>query len=136
MPLPPLRPNGTLPPGIHVATLSEFFAAFPPVTLQKHLLNQALTDCVATVNRLHLADEIVLDGNYITSKADPGDDEMVVLTPGMYQLAGEQLYAAAGIDMALLDIQFAHDQRDFQGWVAFFSTDRNLTPKGVVSPVL
>ncbi|HEX6122059.1 MAG TPA: hypothetical protein VFY89_02810 [Ktedonobacterales bacterium] len=58
---------------------------------------------------------------------------MVVLTPGVYQLAGEQRYAAEGIDATLLDIQFAHDAADFQGWIAFFSTARDLTPKGVIS---
>jgi hypothetical protein len=58
---------------------------------------------------------------------------MVVLTSGVYQLAGEQRYAAEGIDTALLDIQFAHDAADFQGWIGFFSTARDLTPKAVIS---
>jgi hypothetical protein len=136
MPLPPLRLDGTLPPGVHVATVAEVFATFPAMTAQRQALDQALAYCVATVKRLRLADEIVLDGSYITSKPDPGDIDMVVLTPGVYQLTGERLYAAAGIDLAALDVQFTHEASDFQGWVAFFSTGRNLAPKGVVSLVL
>ena len=54
-------------------------------------------------------------------------------TPGVYQLAGEQRYASAGIDMKLLGIQFAHDAFAFQGWLAFFSATRAGAPKGVVA---
>ena len=132
MPLPALRADGSLPPGIHHASLSEVFNSFPSTTTRRQALNQALTFCMATIQRLRLADQIALDGSYITAKPDPSDVDMVVLTPGIYQLAGEQRYSAEGIDMNLLDIQFAHDMSDFQGWLAFFSTTRNLTPKGVV----
>ena len=75
---------------------------------------------------------MALDGSYITNKQQPSDVDVVVLTPGVYQLAGEQRYSAEGIDTALLDIQFAHDEAAFQGWIAFFSMTRALTPKGIV----
>lgn len=58
---------------------------------------------------------------------------MAALTPGIYQLAGEQRFAAEGINVQLLDIQFAHDLLNFQGWIAFFSMARDGTPKGVVT---
>jgi hypothetical protein len=132
MPLPVLRADGALPPGVHSASLDEVFARFPAVTAQRQALNGALAFCVATVQRLHLADAIVLDGSYVTSKPDPEDVDIAVSTPGLYQLAGEQRYAAEGIDLNMLDIQFAHDSADFQGWIAFFSTARNRTQKGVV----
>ena len=133
MPLPALRADGTLPTGVHQATLDEVFAAFPATTPERQALNAALTHCVATVRRLHLADQIALDGSYVTSKPDPADVDMVVLTPGVYQLAGEQRYAAEGIDITLLDIQFAHDDADFQAWLTFFSTARGSQVKGLVS---
>ncbi|HZC06269.1 MAG TPA: hypothetical protein VE338_11585 [Ktedonobacterales bacterium] len=132
MPLPALRADGSLPPGVHQASLSEVFARFPAVAPERQALNSALSYCVATVKQLNLADEIALDGSYVTSKPDPADVDMAVLTPGIYQLAGELRYAAQGINMTLLDIQFAHDAADFQGWMAFFSTARNLNSKGVV----
>jgi hypothetical protein len=136
MPLPALRADGTFPPGIYQATLDEVFLAFPAKTPQRVLLSSALASCVAIVQRLTLADQIALDGSYLTSKPDPGDVDLAVLTPGMYQLAGEQRFAAEGVDMQLLDIQFAHSLADFQGWLAFFSTARDGTSKGVVTVTL
>jgi hypothetical protein len=133
MPLPALRADGTLPPGVHRATLDEVFAAFPAATLERLALNVALSSCVATIKRLRLANQVALDGSYVTSKPDPADVDIAVLTPGVYQLAGEQRYAAEGIDMRSLDIQFAHDATDFQGWLMFFSTMRSGQGKGVIS---
>jgi hypothetical protein len=132
MPLPALRPDGTLPPGEHSATLAEVLAAFPAITPERQALNQALIQCVETVRRLNLAQQIAVDGSYCTDKAAPGDIDLVVLTPGMYQLAGERRFAAEGIDMQLLDIQFAHDAVDFQGWLGFFSMSRTGTAKGAI----
>jgi len=133
MPLPALRADGTLPPGLHHATLDEILAAFPPATPERQALTNALAFCIANIQRHHLADQVVLGGNYVTRTPNPGDVDIAVLTPGIYQMAGEQRYAALGIDTTLLDIQFAHDATDFQGWIAFFSTARDLTLKGVVS---
>lgn len=135
MPLPALRADGSLPPGVYHATLDEVFARFPAVTPQRQALNNALSFLMAIVQRLRLADEIILDGSYVTSKPDPEDVDIAVLTPGMYQLAGEQRYEAERIDMKLLDIQFAHDSADFQGWSVFFSTARDLTTKGIIALV-
>lgn len=132
MPLPALRADGTLPPGTHAATLAEVFAAFPATTPERQALNQALSQCVATVQRLNLAQQIAIDGSYATDKLSPGDIDLAVLTPGMYQLAGEQRFATEGIDLNLLDIQFAHDAAAFQGWLVFFSLSRSGTPKGVI----
>jgi len=75
---------------------------------------------------------MALDGSYITDKQQPSDVDVIVLTPGVYQLTGEQQYAAEGIDTNLLDIQFAHDDTDFDGWLAFFSRTRAHLSKGIV----
>jgi len=133
MPLPALRADGTLPPGVHRATLDEVFALFPTTTPERQALDVALRHCVATVKHLHLADDIALDGSYVMSKPDPADVDMMVLTPGVYQLAGEQRYVAEGIDVRLLDIQFAHDAAASQGWLTFFSIARGGQGKGIVA---
>jgi len=132
MPLPALRPDGTLLPGEHSASLAEVLAAFPAITPERQALNQALVQCVETVRRLNLAQQIAVDGSYCTDKATPADIDLVVLTPGMYQLAGERRFASEGIDMNLLHIQFAHDTVDFHGWLGFFSMSRTGTAKGVI----
>ena len=133
MPLPVLRADGTLPPGIHHATLDEVFAAFPAATAERQALNTAVELCVATIKRLGLADQIALDGSYVSAKANPSDVDLVLLTPGVYKMAGESRFVAEGIDTNLLDIQFAHDASAFQGWLTLFSTARDFSPKGVVS---
>jgi uncharacterized protein DUF6932 len=133
MPLSALRADGTFPPGVYQASLDEVFATFPTTTQKRVVLHNALAFCVATVERLALADQIALDGSYLTNKPDPGDVDLTVLTPGIYQLAGEQRFTAEGINLQLLDIQFAHDLVDFQGWITFFSTVCDGTSKGVVT---
>ena len=71
------------------ATLDEVFAAFPAATTKRQALNAAVEFCVAAIKRLGLADQIALDGSYISAKANPSDVDMVVLTPGVYQMAGK-----------------------------------------------
>jgi hypothetical protein len=132
MSLPALRPDGTLPPGEDSATVAEVLAAFPAGTPERQALNQALIQCVETVKRLNLAQQIAVDGSCCTDTASPGDIDLVVLTPGMYQFAGERRFAAEAIDMNLLDIQFAHDAVAFQGWLGFFSMSRTGTAKEVI----
>ena len=132
MALPALRANGYLPPGVHPATLTEVFAAFPARTPERQALNKALANCVVLVKGLRIADQITLDGSYLSSKPDPTEIDMVVLTLGVYQATGEQHFLAAGINMALLHVQFAPAMTDFQGWLTFFATDRAQTSKGVV----
>lgn len=132
MSLPALRSDGTLPPGEHASTLAEVFAAFPGNNAERRALGTALIRCVAIVRNLNLAQKIGVDGSYITDKEKPSDVDLVLLTPGMYQLAGERRFVAEGIDVNLLDIQFAHDAADFQGWLRFFSLSRTGAPKGVI----
>lgn len=132
MPVPALRSDGTLPPGIHQATLDEVLAAFHAVSVERQTLDNALKTAITLIKQKNLAQQIALDGSYITSKPDPEDIDMAVLTPGIFQMDGEQIYAAEGIDLALLDIQFAHDAPDFQQWIDFFSVARNFTPKGII----
>src|SRR5579883_2303137 len=105
MPLPALRPDGTLAPGLHRASLDELLAAFPGTTPQRQALNQALIACVATIKQFNLAERIAIDGSFITNKGAPSDVDLGVLTPGVYQQVGEQHYTAVGIDTILLDIQ-------------------------------
>jgi hypothetical protein len=132
VPIPPLRIDGTLPPGFYDATLDEIFAAFPPITARRRILNETLTDFVATVKQLGFVQEIAIDGSFITAKREPDDVDLVVLTPGIYQLDGEPFLIAEGVDLLKMDVLFAHDHFDYQQWLGFFSTKRDLTPKGLI----
>jgi len=78
MPLPALRADGTLPPGVHSASLEEVFAHFPATTAQRQALDAALSSCVVVAKRLRLADKMALDGSYITDKQQPSDVDVIV----------------------------------------------------------
>jgi hypothetical protein len=54
------------------------------------------------------------------------------LTPGIYQLDGEPILLAEGVDFHLIHVFFAHDRFDYQQWLDFFGTKRDLIPKGMI----
>lgn len=83
MSVPPLRIDGTLPPGEHRATLAEILAAFPATTGERQALNSALQGAYKALKLLQMAapDVIVyIDGSYTTRKPDPVDIDILVLT--------------------------------------------------------
>jgi hypothetical protein len=132
MPIPPLRSNGLLPPGLYDAPLTEVFTFYPAISPERQTLNSALVHGMTVIWQNHLAQRIIIDGSYTTSKRNPNDIDMAVLTPGLYQIDGNQQFSAMGIDSMLLDIQFGHSIQDFDQWIDFFSRTRTGTLKGVV----
>jgi hypothetical protein len=111
-------------------------AAYADVTASRQPLAAALSDFAAIAARLGIVQRVVLDGSSVTSTRDPGDIDLVVLTPGVYQPDGEQRFLSAGADLVALDIQFAHDVRDFDLWVEFFTTQRDSTRKGAIEMLI
>jgi hypothetical protein len=91
--IPNLRPDGTLPPGEFHATIAEVLAAFPATTPERTILNQALQDALPTLQHLKIVapDAIIyLNGSYATTKPDPNDIDLLVLTN---QLSENQVIA-------------------------------------------
>ncbi|HKS70933.1 MAG TPA: hypothetical protein VJQ45_10955 [Ktedonobacterales bacterium] len=78
--LPPLRPDGTLPPGIHSATLAELLAAHPPVNEQRQVLNDSVRRAVEELFRLDPLLVILVDGSYVTRKAEPNDVDILIIS--------------------------------------------------------
>jgi len=105
---------------------------YPPTTPERKTLDSALTQGLALIWQHQLAQRILIDGSYITSKLAPGDVDLAVLTPGIYQSEGEQLFAMRGVDTIMLHIQFAHDTKDFDQWIDFFSHSPLGMLKGVI----
>jgi hypothetical protein len=102
------------------------------VNPERQTLSAALGQGMTIIWQNHLAQRIIIDGSYTTSKRDPNDIDMAVLTPGLYQIDGNQRFAAMGIDIMLLDIQFGHNAQDFDQWIDFFSHTRTGMLKGVI----
>jgi hypothetical protein len=79
--IPRLRPNGTLPPGMHTATIDELLAAFPARTQQRQIFNDSLRRAVEELRHLDPTLIIYVDGSYVTSKAEPNDIDLLIVTP-------------------------------------------------------
>lgn len=79
--LPRLRKDGTLPPGVHQATLDEVRAAFPARNQQRQMLQASLQRVVEALRALDATLMIYVDGSYVTRKAEPNDVDLLLVTP-------------------------------------------------------
>jgi hypothetical protein len=94
MALPPLRSDGSLPPGEHRAiAVSEVFASFPATSARRQVLNAALVQFVEAVRRRSLGAIIVIDGSYISGKAEPDDIDLALLSASVGETATLQQLA-------------------------------------------
>jgi uncharacterized protein DUF6932 len=133
MALPVLRPDGTLPPGEHhIADLAEVRAAFPATTKRRQALEAALVQLVETVRRLALGTELVIDGSYITGKAEPADIDLALLSTGASEAEILRQLGAEGVDLVALDLFVSTTGPSFARWIQLFSTDRAQQTRGVV----
>jgi uncharacterized protein DUF6932 len=81
--LPPRRSDGALPAGEHhISDLDDLRATFPATTARRQTLEAALVQMVDAIRRLTLGTELVIDGSYITSKLDPSDIDLALLSTG------------------------------------------------------
>ena len=137
--IPTFQPDGSLPPGIHEATWQEAAKRFGANTYRTNLL-QGLLTALRSLSRAGCL-KAYLDGSFVSDKEFPND----------YDVAWETL----GVDEALLKPIFLefHNLRQSQkeafggeffpaDWLAdrqgrtyleFFQTDREGSPKGIVS---
>ena len=133
MTLPNLRSDGTLPPGQHRLTaVSDLFVMFPATSGKRQILNAALVQFVEVVRRLTLGTSVVIDGSYLTGKAEPEDIDLVLLSTGASETVTRQRLQAEGVDLVALDVFVAMTPADFARWVGFFSAGRSGQARGVV----
>jgi hypothetical protein len=85
--IPPLQSDGTLPPGTHDATLDQMLAAYPARNPQRHMLNDSLTVVVDQLWRLDPHLVILVDGSYVTGKAEPNDCDLLIITATYNELS-------------------------------------------------
>lgn len=79
--VPPLNPDGSLPPGIHVATIIEIERAFGFNPHRQRLL----AGLVRAIDALQVAgcQTVFLDGSFVTSKELPNDYDLCWDTAGV-----------------------------------------------------
>jgi hypothetical protein len=78
--IPPLQSDGTPLPGTHDATRDELLAAYPAGNAQRHMLNDSLSVVVNQLWRLDPTLVILVDGSYVTAKAEPNDIDLLIIT--------------------------------------------------------
>lgn len=73
MPIPSLNDDGLLPAGIHDCSIDEIKSAFGwyGSSGKRYRLFQKLVEYVDFVRDTELVVEIIVDGSFVTSKADP-----------------------------------------------------------------
>jgi hypothetical protein len=88
MPLPEFNENGDLPPGIHDATLEQIAERFAQSSVRRSLWNEILR-YVAELRHWPLAEELLVDGSFVTSEPTPHDIDIILVFRGDYDLAPE-----------------------------------------------
>jgi hypothetical protein len=127
--IPPYRPDGYLPEGVHVCGEAEAVFRFGGGSRWRRKLIVRLRRWVELAGRVG-ARRLLLDGSFVTAKKDPQDIDAVLFLPLDFILQVER-----GDDSALeLEDMFltrqpeelfaAEDEADWLAWVAFFSQTR------------
>ena len=80
VPIPPLDSNGYLPPGIRECTLPEIEAAFA-TSIHRGKLFDGLVRYADLLRSCGVLRFLYVNGSFTTSKADPGDVDVVVEYP-------------------------------------------------------
>ena len=76
--LPPLTPDGLLPPGVHEGSLGEVIARFGGSSAKRAEVTQQLRRIVETAQRTGRLRRLFIWGSYVTRKAEPNDIDLML----------------------------------------------------------
>jgi hypothetical protein len=91
MPIPPLDQHGLLSAGIHDCTLDELkdrFGAFQ-ISDQRPKLFQKFLVFVTEAQAARFARCLLIDGSFVTAKANPNDIDLVLVLPLTHDLTSD-----------------------------------------------
>ena len=92
--IPPFRPDGYLPEGIHVCSEADVTFRFGSQSRKRRRLIVRLRRWIE-LGRLVGAKRLVVDGSFVTSKAEPKDVDAVMLVPSNFAEQAHDGIAAA-----------------------------------------
>jgi hypothetical protein len=135
--IPEFDENGNLPPGIHNTNLSEVEKRFGGSQSRKRsLLIKSLKQFVNAVKRY--ADEIYIDGSFITSKTSPGDVDILVIFPAKL-ISDQQFLININIlrnrlksDLHVFTFFLGFNEAEMDKMMEWFTHDRDGNPKGII----
>jgi hypothetical protein len=129
--IPPFRGDGYLPEGLHLATEAEVTFRFGTIGRRRRRLVLQLRRWIDLARRIR-AKRLLIDGSFVTAKAEPNDIDAVVLLPNDFadQIAAG-LEASLELEQMLLtrrpeEIFAADSVEDWNDWVEFFSRTREV----------
>lgn len=137
--IPPFRPDGYLPEGIHVCSEADVTFRFGSQSRKRRRLIVRLRRWIE-LGRLVGAKRLVVDGSFVTSKPEPKDVDAVMLVPSNFaELARSGIEAALELEEMFVtrqpeEIFAAEDEDDWNAWCEFFTRTRESDGrrKGIV----
>jgi hypothetical protein len=127
--IPPFRPDGYLPDGVHACSEAEAVFRFGGGSKRRHRLVVRLRRWLE-LSRQVGAQRFLLDGSFVTAKKKPDDvDAVVLLAQGFSERVERGEEPALELEDMLLTRQpeelfAAEDDADWLAWVEFFSQTR------------
>lgn len=127
--IPPFRPDGYLPEGVYVCSEAEVVFRFGSSNRRRRRLALRLRRWIE-LGRQVGAQRLLVDGSFVTAKAEPQDIDSVIFLPVDFLQQLEREFAPAlELEEMLLtrrpeELFAAEDETDWQEWVAFFSQTR------------
>ena len=142
MGIPGLTREGTLPRGVHPATLADVRVAFGGTTARRVELMMALESAVKRAWRSDVL-RILVDGSFVTAKKEPRDVDLVFRVDEGFsrRLARRERDARWIAERSkdrhprMLDLFLAVDEEEWESWVRLFGQDIWFGTKGVVEVV-
>ena len=111
-------------------------------TARRRGLVNGLQRYLAAWRPYELLDFVVVDGSFVTSEEEPADIDMLLVPVPFAALRpnAEAAFSRLGLDREAVRHQFGCDvlptdvdgSRDYQGWLAFFTIDKQGNSKGAL----
>jgi hypothetical protein len=141
--IPPFRPDGYLPEGVHQSTEAEATFRFGTQSRRRRRLTVRLRRWIE-LGRAIGARRLLVDGSFVTTKPEPEDVDAVMFVPANFsELVAQGVEAALELEEMFLTRQPeelfpAEDDAVWQGWCNFFSRTRepDQRRKGLVEILL
>jgi hypothetical protein len=127
--IPKFCADGYLPEGLYLASKTEVMFRFGSSSRRRRRLVIRIRRWIELA-RLIGGLRLLIDGSFVTAKAEPDDIDAVILLPPDFQHQIEQgIEAALELEEMILtrrpeEIFAAEDETDWNEWIEFFSRTR------------
>ena len=139
--IPPFDNRGMLPIGLHDTSVKEIREALG-FSRRRETLIDGLERYLREWDRHHLLESVIIDGSFVTYKAEPGDIDILLVpttealsSMTLAKLIPQMCYDEDGIREEFGCHAFpvlGSDSENYREWYEFFSMDRHGNIRGLV----